>query len=250
MRGDKGRYAGGVVISKDVQERVFLKPGFGMSRLWVLVAVFVLLLVLAGGLYWAVREAGEQVRRGQAELVKAAGEEVRRVFREVMNVAPRVEVAGEVLYEQSAPIHEVAVLVRDFSYTYFWKHTWMGSSKEIEVGASFRAKAGISLVGAPVVVRMDVEGNPVEVLLPEVELLSLEQVGGVRYRDEEGLWNSLSDGDRAAALTALQKEARRKVGASDLLVEARGEIRRRIREGLSAPGLRFDFQHKTSVEEK
>jgi len=156
-------------------------------------------------------------------------------FREIFNLTPRVMIEETVVIEQTSPILELAVSSRTVWVDYSWSHTWLGSTKRLQLRGSFTAKAGFDLQ-RPFTVRIQRDPLEVRAEMPPAELLSLEMDSYTVVRDESGWWNRLSDADRQEAVRALQRLAREKALTSGLLEEAEASATARIRELLERNG--------------
>ena len=165
------------------------------------------------------------VIRAPIELAHATADGIKDVF----NFTPRVRINQTVVIEQNTPILEVATVSRGISVDHTWTHTWLGSTKTIQVLGSFTAKAGFDL-REPFTI--DVERNPLRVVatMPPPRLLSLELDSYRVLRDESGWWNRISAVDREAAVRDLIDLARSRATSSGILEEARATAELRIRE--------------------
>lgn len=176
------------------------------------------------------------VIRAPIELAHATADGIREVF----NFTPRVTVNQTVVIEQNTPILEVATVSRGISVDHTWSHTWLGSTKTIQVLGSFTAKAGFDL-REPFTI--EVERNPLRVVatMPPPRLLSLELDSYRVLRDESGWWNRIADADREAAVRDLVELARTRAVASGILEEARATAELRIREIVERNGASVAF---------
>jgi hypothetical protein len=170
------------------------------------------------------------------DLAHATAEGINSVF----NFTPRVTVNQTVVIEQNTPILEVATVSRGMYVDHTWSHTWLGSTKTIQVQGSYTAKAGFDL-REPFTI--DVQRKPLRVVatMPPPRLLSLELDSYKILRDESGWWNRISDSDREAAVRDLNELARAKAGASGILEEARATAELRIREIVERNGAPVEF---------
>jgi hypothetical protein len=216
-----------------------------MKRDWSAVAVFLgTVLAVSFTAKMCMDKAAEAPRLARQEALAAARDAAQWV-REVFGVVPEVRIREVLVHGQSAPIAELAVLERDYSLTYEWRHTWMGSTKTVKASGTWRAKAGFDLL-KPFQLRTDPETGRVEGDLPGAEVLSLELVAGPEVRGESGWWNRLNEEDRAAVVREFAAKARTHVEASGLAGEAEAAAAARL-QGLAdrnAGRGGFDFRFR------
>jgi hypothetical protein len=99
----------------------------------------------------------------------------------------------------------MATLAQNFEHRYTWTNTWLTSTKQIFISGTFEAKAGFDLHQKFAIVLKE---DKAIVTLPEPKLLSVESKGDIRYRDESGVWNWISEDDRTKATNAFIQDAR------------------------------------------
>ncbi|NJK91839.1 MAG: DUF4230 domain-containing protein [Blastochloris sp.] len=211
------------------------------NRMFMGIVALLLALALIWGVRTCVRELTEAPRRGMEQ----TAEGVRKVFQRFANFQPQIFIQQNVVYEQSAPITELALVRKETRQEYFWTHRWLGSSKSIRISGNYVAKAGYDL-REPFVVRVGEEPGVAVVELPQARLLSVEQVGPLNFKDEEGLWNRLTQADRETALNQAREEARKMILKSGLLNEVELEARRQLEE----LGLKQGLSLKVGEKEK
>jgi hypothetical protein len=170
-------------------------------------------------------------------------------IKECFNFTPRVTVHQTVVVEQNTPILEIATVSREVYIDHAWSHTWLGSTKTIQLQGSFVAKAGFDLREP---FHVNIERNPlrVEASVPPPKLLSLQMDTYKIVKDESGWWNRISDEDREAAVQTLQDVARSKAISSGILDEARTTIEMRIREIVEHNGASVQFSYDTRQKER
>ncbi len=78
----------------------------------------------------------------------------RDAFVAVAGMQPRVVVNERVVFEQSSPVLELAVLEREASVERETENTWLGSTKHLRVRGLYRIKAGYDL-RRPFTIRLD-----------------------------------------------------------------------------------------------
>ena len=188
---------------------------------WV-VAAAALTIALTLLLFWRMSAEITDEARRMAESI-ATG------FNQALNFTPQISVDSIVIVAADTPVLELATLQKQALVRHRWTHTWLYSTKNLELEATFTARAGFDLKD-PVRINIDPRTRFVSADLPPPKLLSLG-MGDVRvHQDEDGLWNKLTPQDREQAFRVLEEKARRKFAESKLLPEARLEGEKRIRE--------------------
>jgi hypothetical protein len=188
---------------------------------WVIAAA-ALTLALTLLLFWRTSAEITQDARRMAESI-AAG------FDRTLNFTPQISVDSVVIISANAPVLELVTLQKQALVRRRWTHTWLHSTKNLELEATFTAKAGFDLRD-PIRINIDPRTRFVSADLPPPKLLSLG-MGDVRVlQDEDGLWNKLTAGDREQAFHALEEKARKMFADSNLLAEAKLDAEKRIRE--------------------
>lgn len=174
--------------------------------------------------------------RGPADLASEAEEIANRAADNAMDKAERaggwlkraaeslglsstIIVNNEVIDEGTKTINELSTAEKTFKQKFDWEHTYLGSTKQIEVQAIFTAKAGYKLDRLPQL-EINAEGNRVIARLPDPVILSNEQRDFRIINDKNGIWNRLSKEDREHAQNELKRRADETAGQSDLLKRA------------------------------
>jgi hypothetical protein len=176
--------------------------------------------------------------KAPADLASATADGINEVFR----VTPRVTINQTVVIEQNSPILEVATVSRDVYVDYRWNNAWMGSTKTVELQATFTAKVGFDLTEP---FNLDVSRYPlsVEAHLPEPKILSLEMNDFEIVVDEDGWWNRVTEQDRENAVDQVRAIAREKAEGSGVLEEARNSAEERVREMVERNGASVEFRY-------
>ena len=161
-------------------------------------------------------------------------------IKEAFNFTPRVKIDQTIVLEQTAPILELATVSRGVFIDHTWSHTWMGSTKTIQLQGTFTAKAGFDL-RQPFTI--SIERNPLRVLadLPPPKLLSVEMENYRVLKDESGWWNRITDRDREHAVNELHSAAKARAESTGLLEEVRNTAEARIREIVQRNGAIVEF---------
>jgi Protein of unknown function (DUF4230) len=188
---------------------------------WVLVAA-ILSLVLTLLLFWRMSAEITQDARRIAESLAAD-------FDKTFQFTPRISVDSVVVVAENTPVLELVTTQRQLLVRHRWSHTWLHSTKSLELEATFTAKAGFDLA-EPFRINIDPRTGSISAELPPPKLLSLGMSDLRVLQDEDGLWNKLTGEDREVAFRALEKKARKTVADSTLLAETRMEAEKRIRE--------------------
>ncbi|HEX5168440.1 MAG TPA: DUF4230 domain-containing protein [Cyclobacteriaceae bacterium] len=155
------------------------------------------------------------------EGAKQIGKDIREAFQ----FTPQISVNNTIVIQQQADILELATLSQKFHHTYTWKNTWMGSTKEIEVSGTFDAKAGFDLREKFNIV---IEKQKAIVTFPKPKILSVESMGDIQFRDEHGIWNWVHEEDRARAVNAFTKDARRFASQAQFVNDASKNMQEKL----------------------
>ncbi len=193
------------------------------------VALGVVLIAAAVAFYLIVVKAPTELAHKTVDGIK-----------EVFNFTPRVRIDQTIVMEQSAPIAELATVSKGVFVDHTWSHTWMGSTKTIEIQGTFTAKGGFDL-RQPFTI--SVVRNPLRVLvdMPPARLLSVQLENYRVVRDEDGLWNRLTGKDREMAVSELNSQGKARAESSGLLEEVRSTAQTRIREIVERNGAVVEF---------
>jgi hypothetical protein len=188
---------------------------------WVM-AAGALTVALTLLLFWRVSaEITEEARR--------MGESIAAGFDQALKFTPQISVDSVVIVAANTPVFELVTLQKQTLVRLRWTHTWLYSTKNLELEATFTARAGFDLRD-PIRINIDPRTRFISADLPPPKLLSLG-MGDVRViQDDDGLWNKLTSQDREQAFRALEEKARKTFAESKLLPEARLEGEKRIRE--------------------
>ncbi|HEY5779192.1 MAG TPA: DUF4230 domain-containing protein [Terrimicrobiaceae bacterium] len=188
---------------------------------WVLVAA-ALTTVLTLLLIWRTGAEVTQEARRIAESLAAD-------FDKTFNFTPQIRVDSIVVVAGNTPVLELVTAQRQMLVRNRWTHTWLHSTKNFELEATFTAKAGFDLT-EPFRIAIDPRTGSISAELPSPKLLSLGMSDVRVIQDEDGLWNKLTAEDREMAFRALEGKARETIAGSSLLPEARLEAEKQIRE--------------------
>ena len=133
---------------------------------------------------------------------------------------PRVTVNEHVVYEQSSPVLELAVLEREATVERETENTWMGSTKHLRVRGQYRVKAGFDLT-RPFSVGIDGDhADAVRLQMPRARLLSVELEKLDVLTMDNGLWNHVAPEEFEQEVNALNLDARQKAWREGMASEA------------------------------
>lgn len=162
-------------------------------------------------------------------------------FQKTLNFTPEVRVDSVVIVAASTPAFELVTLKKQVLVRHSWSNTWLHSTKNLEIEATFTAAAGFDL-NDPLRIQINPETKWFSAQLPQPKILSIG-MGDVRVlRDEDGLWNKLTEQDRQEAFRALEKKARAEFASSNILAEAGLEGEKRVREVLEQSSRQIEFK--------
>lgn len=177
------------------------------------------------------------------QAAKTLGEDFRKAF----HFTPEITVNNTVVLNQQTPVLEVAVLSQNFEHRYSWTNTWLNSTKLIAISGTFEAKAGFSLDQKFSIVLKD---DKAIVTLGEPKLLSVESLGDISYRDENGVWNWINADDRANATNAFIKDARTWATHAEFVHDAKQQVEQRLRLVLQPYAEEVVIEYRMILPEK
>ena len=191
-----------------------------MSRNLKLLIILIITATIAA--YVVLVFIPTQIAKRSYEAAKEVGEEIRKAFQ----FTPEVRVNNTVVLNQQISVFELAVIEQSFEHRYTWENSWLGSTKKIFISGTFNAKAGFDLNKKFTIVLRD---DKAYVTLPPPRALSVEPVGDIVYRDEQGIWNWVDLDDRTRATNAFIRDARRYAAEAKFVGDARKEIEARLK---------------------
>ena len=194
---------------------------------WVIAAA-ALTIALTLLLFWRMSAEITQDARRMAESIAAS-------FDRTLKFTPQISVDSVVIIAANAPVLELVTVQKQALVRRRWTHTWLHSTKNVELEATFTARAGFDLT-EPFRINIDPRTRAVGADFSPPKLLSLAMSDVRVLQDEDGLWNKLTAQDREQAFRALEEKARRTFAESNLLSEARLEAEKRIRELIEQTG--------------
>lgn len=194
-----------------------------MSRNLKLLITLILVGTMAA--YVVVVVIPTQLAKRSYEGAKALGEDFRKAFQ----FTPEIKVGNTVVLNQQTPILELSVLSQSFEHRYVWENSWLGSTKKIFITGTFDAKVGFDLHKKFSITLRD---DKAFVSLPEPETLSVESLGDMTYRDEQGIWNWVSVQDRTRATNAFITDARKYADRAGFVRDAKAHLEKRLQDVL------------------
>jgi Protein of unknown function (DUF4230) len=187
---------------------------------WVLVAgMLTILLTLL--LFWRM---GAEITQDARRIAESLAAEFDKTFQ----FTPRISVDSVVVVAENTPVMELVVMQRQLLVRHRWTHTWLHSTKNLELEATFTAKAGFDLT-EPFRINIDPRTGYISAEMPPPKLLSLGMSDVRVLKDENGFWNKLTAEDRQTAFRALEDKARKTFADSSLLAEARLTAEKQVR---------------------
>lgn len=181
------------------------------------------------------------------EITDSAKETARIVastFERAFNFTPEITVDSVVVIAANTPVLEVTTVARQARVRETWSQTWLHSTKTIEIEATFTARAGYDLRDT-FQIQIDPRTGNLGATLPAPRILDIGMSEVRVLRDEDGLWNKLTNEDRSQAYAALEKRARAQFEKTNLVAAAQQEGEKRVRELLDAAGRRAQFATPT-----
>lgn len=181
-----------------------------------------------------------QMIRRSYEGAKSLGEDFRKAFQ----FTPEIKVNNTIVLNQQTPILEIAVLNQNFEHRYVWINSWLGSTKKIYITGAFNAKAGYDL-GKKISITL--RGETASVLLPEPSILSVESLGDIEYRDEQGIWNWVDLDDRTKATNAFITDARKYANQAAFIQDAKKDMEQRLHDLLRPYAEKVEIRYSESL---
>ena len=165
-------------------------------------------------------------------------------FRKAFQFTPEIIVDKTIVLNQQTNVFELAVLSQNFEHRYTWTHSWMGSTKKININGSFDAKVGFDLHEKFSITLTD---DKAIVSLNEPKVLSVESKGDIEYRDENGIWNWVNLNDRTEATNNFIRDARIYAEQASFKQDAKMKMEERLKEFLKPYGKEIEVRYTTSI---
>ncbi len=169
-------------------------------------------------------------------------------FAQVFQVRPEITVNQKVVFTQTAPIAELAVVTKEeqvaleFDMTYqLMAHDIPLTEKKLNAQAVYRIKAGFDL-RQPFSVEIDPKTHHISAKLPPAKILSVEQVGELSLQGQNGWLNDVTDAERANIVNSLEQAARDQAEKSGLKSDAQQQAQQRLEEILHHNGENVELE--------
>ncbi|WP_333819743.1 DUF4230 domain-containing protein [Ohtaekwangia sp.] len=201
-----------------------------------IILIIVLLITLSITAYVLIVYIPTKVAQRSYEGAKQIG----RDFKEAFQFTPEVTVNNTVVLQQQTPILELATISQKFQHQYIWNSTWLKSTKKITVTGTFEAKAGFDLNQK---FSIRINDDKAIVTLPHPQLLSIESLGDVKSKDENGLWNWVNPEDRSNAMNAFITDARRYAEQAEFVKQAQQSFEAKIKEIMKLHGKEVTIEY-------
>ncbi|HEY8903790.1 MAG TPA: DUF4230 domain-containing protein [Chthoniobacterales bacterium] len=159
-----------------------------------------------------------------------------------LQVQPKMVVASRTVVAQKSEVLRLVTLEQSITQRETLSESWLHSTKQLEVEGDFVIRVGFDLE-KPFVIEVDQASGALRVKLPPAEILSTE-LHDVRFlKDEDGLWNHLTDSDREQAVRDLRLRVALEARQSDLRERAVTVAQERISHLLASSGHEVTFLH-------
>ncbi|MEJ7646057.1 MAG: DUF4230 domain-containing protein [Chryseolinea sp.] len=196
----------------------------------------ILLLAISVTAYFIVVVVPSRIAEKTYDGARKIGRDIAKIF----SITPKITVNNTVVLEQQTPILELATLSQQFQHKYEWTNRWMGSTKRITINGGFIAKAGYDLKER---FSIEIKDDKAVVTLPAPQLLSIQAMNNMTFRDEHGAWNWVNMDDRAAAINAFNADARRFAQQGKFIEQAKESMERQLREILRSHGKEMEVRY-------
>lgn len=202
-----------------------------------IVLLIVLVATFTVAAYWIVVVIPTRL----AERTYEGARQIGRDFAKVFSFTPEVTVNSTVVLLQQSQVLELATLSQKFEHRYDWTNTRLGSTKKISITGGFEAKVGFDLRKK---FSIEIHDDKAIVYLPPPQLLSIQPLDNVTFRDESGYWNWINMDDRSQAMNAFTADARKYATSAGFTEAARESMVKQLTDILAAHGktveVRFD----------
>ena len=176
---------------------------------------------------------------------------VRAAFSDVLHLQPEISVETRVVYAQTVPLAELAVVGKDelVSIEMEEHKAWLNlaiplTTQTLRAESVYRVKAGFDL-RQPFRVAIDPLTHTVTAQMPPAKILSLEAVGPLSVNGQSALLNQITDAERNDLLEQLQNTARVEANASGLKKEAESQVQARLTQLLAKNGTSLKIEWQT-----
>ncbi len=153
--------------------------------------------------------------------------DLRAAFIDVAHLQPKITIKNRVYLEQTAPMAELATVVRRTEVEHEFLHTWAGSTKRLRLHGTFLVKAGFDLHKN---FSVDVRDSEIDVQLPRAQILDVEEQKMEVLAYENGFWNLISAEDIENELRTMPQLARERAAQAGLTAEAERTLKEQLEQ--------------------
>ncbi len=126
---------------------------------------------------------------------------------------------------------------REIHVKYTYSTTWGGSTKSINLDASYRVLAGVDLN------KIKYEFQPSQAIVHHADgqIVSCERIALNELKEDDGWWNNLNDVDRKRAQNALDEEAFKQAQQDEFLRAAEENFIEKLQKEQQSEGMNYEF---------
>ena len=196
-----------------------------------MIVLIVLILALLGGfIFYHLEIVTGRLVGTSADALRGLADKTRNAFVAVTQLQPQVTVNEQVIFTQSSPVMELAVINQQTVVEREAATTWLGSTKRLRLRGVYNVKAGFDLQ-QPFSVHLDKEHpGKVAVEMPPARILSVEQQKLDVLTLEDGIWNHVKAGDLTSEINELNLDARGKAWHAGILDKAQRTLTDGLKE--------------------
>lgn len=205
-----------------------------------IILLIILLITVSISAYIVIVVIPSRLAEKSYEGAKQIGRDISKIF----SVTPEITVNNTVVLQQQTPIMELATLSQKFQHQYEWTNTWLGSTKKIMITGGFEAKAGYDLRKR---FSIDINEDKAVVTLPPPQLLSIQSMDNMTFKDENGVWNWVNMEDRAKAINAFTLDARKYSQQATFITQAQQAMEKQLREIMATHGKEVEIRYADEV---
>jgi hypothetical protein len=193
---------------------------------------FIIVLALIVGGYFSLiyfpRATKDTIVGGGGDFIDLAKRVVDAIDRRI-GFTPKVTTQEKTVIEASKRITEFSVIEEKIPTNHVWTHTWLGSTKEIEMAADFTVKAGFDL-SQPFSIDISPDVKVVRTQFPKAKITSNEGSNYKTIKALNGWWNSITNDERDAVIKELKKQAEAAALDKKILLRAEESLKESVEE--------------------
>lgn len=208
-----------------------------------IILLIILLITVSISAYVVIVVIPSRLAEKSYEGAKQIGRDISKIF----SVTPEITVNNTVVLQQQTPVMELATLSQKFQHQYEWTNTWLGSTKKIMITGGFEAKAGYDLHKR---FSIDINDDKAIVTLPPPQLLSIQPMDNMTFKDENGVWNWVNMEDRTKAINAFTSDARKYSQQATFITQAQQAMEKQLREIMATHGKDVEIRYADEVRLK